>query len=649
MLLQVRRLLLVVIFLTVGVDILAAQGLPGGPGLGNQLNGRFSGAPSGTSPFDISEMGMSQLNSRMMWADANHQTSPLQNPALMVSQLDLKAPKSAKKEFDKGFQLFNQKQYQAAVEHLMQALSIYPDYVAAHNTLGSSYMGLSRDDDAREQFAKAAVLDPHLPLAYLNLAYAETALRHYLAAQIAAQKASTIAPLDLPVLIALAYAQLMNKDYAGSSATADKAHDTKEPGHAIIHLYSAAAWDHQNDLDHASAELKELISEDPKSGAAVKARELLQQIASDKDKKVKPVVIPAKAAVSDEGANSAEATFQAQVDVQKQQDAKEQQQVTEAEAMCESCDIAFAEAGESSPAVLQAERGWTLHSNVDEVSVLFVATEHGKPVRNLMQSEVTIRDAGKPPVSVSAFRTESELPLRLGLIIDTSESVANRFSFEQCAAGDFVRHVLTRNEDSAFVLGASNSVLLMQDFTSDNTKIADGIKSLAPAGGTALWDAVEFAANKLGEIKEAQPVAKVLVVISDGRDNSSQNTLKQVIEAAEHKDVTTYTVSTNDVRYLSTAFLDSAILGDKALKNLAERTGGTSFVPGSINNLNSSLTDLQEFIRARYALSYKPALLKHDDQYRAINITAQKSGKKLRVYARKGYFARAALTPNSAP
>jgi len=89
----------------------------------------------------------------------------------------------------------------------MQALSIYPDYVAAHNTLGSSYMGLSRDDDAREQFAKAAVLDPHLPLAYLNLAYAETALRHYSAAQIAAQKAATIAPLDLPVLIALAYAR----------------------------------------------------------------------------------------------------------------------------------------------------------------------------------------------------------------------------------------------------------------------------------------------------------------------------------------------------------------------------------------------------------------------------------------------------------
>ena len=441
----------------------------------------------------------------------------------------------------------------------------------------------------------------------------------------------------------------MNKDYAGSSATADKAHDTKEPGHAIVHFYSAAAWDHQSDLDHASAELKKLISEDPKSDAAAKARELLKQIAADKDKKVEGSLIPAKAAASDKRADSPEAAFQAQVDLQKQQDAKEQQQVTEAEAMCESCDIAMAPTGESSSAARPTERSWTLHSDVDEVSVLFVATDHGKPIRDLMQSEVTIRDAGKPPISVSAFRTESELPLRLGLIIDTSESVATRFSFEQSAAGDFVRQVLTKKEDSAFVLGASNSVLLMQDFTSDNAKITDAIKSLAPAGGTALWDAVEFAANKLGEINETQPVAKVLVVISDGRDNSSRNTLKEVIEAAEHKDVTIYTVSTNDVRYLSTAFLDSAILGDKALKNLAERTGGTSFVPGSINNLNSSLTDLQEFIRARYALSYKPAFLKHNDQYRAINITAQKSGKRLRVYARKGYYARAALTSTPTP
>jgi VWFA-related protein len=584
----------------------------------------------------------------MMFTDPTHQTSPLQNPALMVSQLDLKAPKDAKKEFEKGYQYYSRKDYQAAIEHLARALGTYPDYVAAHNALGSAYLGLDRNDEAREQFAKAAVLDPHLPLAFLNLAYAETALRHYSAAQVAAQKASAIAPLDVQVLTLLAFSQLMNKDYAASAGTADKAHDTKEPGHSIVHFYAAAAWDHQNDVDHAIAELKDLIAEDPKSDAAAKARDLLQQLKTEKrpEASAPPLVKPASA----DDTNPAEEAFKAQIALQATQDEKERQQVTEADAMCESCD-ATAMPGSEVPSGVprSAERGWTLHSNVDEVSVLFVATDHGKPIRDLIQSEVSVRDAGKPPASVVAFRTESELPLRLGLIIDTSESVKSRFSFEQSAAGDFVQKVLTKKDDTAFVVGASNSVLLVQDFTSDTTQIADGIRSLAPAGGTALWDAVEFAAGKLSETTESRPVAKVLVVISDGRDNSSRNSLKHAIEASEHKDVTIYTVSTNDVRYLSTAFLDSAILGDRALKNLAERTGGTSFAPGSINNLDKSLSDLQEFIRGRYALLYKPALLKHDDQYRAINITAQKSGRKLRVYSRKGYYARASFASNPTP
>ncbi|HEY4054698.1 MAG TPA: VWA domain-containing protein [Terriglobales bacterium] len=638
---------IVLAVLTFLVPSVFAQSL-GGPGLGGPTIDDFSSHRDGTAPFDISESGLTQLNSRMMFTDPEHQMSPLQNPALMVSQLDLKAPKEAKKEFEKGYQYYSRKDYQSAIEHLAKALAAYPDYVAAHNALGSAYLGLDRNNEAREQFAKAAVLDPRLPLAFLNLAYAETALHHYSAAQVAAQKASAIAPLDLQVLTLLAFSQLMNKDYAASAGTADKAHDTKEPGHAIVHFYAAAAWDHQNDVDRATAELKKLIAEDPKSDAAAKARDLMQQLKTEKrpDDSPSASVKP----VSADDTNPAEKAFKAQIALQATQDGKEQQQVTEAEAMCESCEIAAVTAGSEGPgAIKPGERGWTLHSNVDEVSVLFVATDRGKPIRDLIQSEVSVRDAGKPPASVVAFRTESELPLRLGLIIDTSESVRTRFSFEQSAASDFAQKVLTKKDDTAFVVGASNSVLLVQDFTSDTAQITDGIRSLAPAGGTALWDAVEFAANKLSETTESQPVAKVLVVISDGRDNSSRNSLKHAIEASEHQDVTIYTVSTSDVRYLSTAFLDSAILGDRALKNLAERTGGTSFAPGSINNLDKSLSDLQEFIRGRYALLYKPALLKHDDQYRAINITAQKSGRKLRVYSRKGYYARASFASNPTP
>jgi Ca-activated chloride channel family protein len=619
----------------------AAQSL-GGPGLAGPTNDKFTSHRSGTAPFDISGMGLEQLNARMMLKKGTYAGSPLQNPALTVSQLDLRAPKDARREFDKGFQQFSGKQFQQAAQHFLQALTIYPDYVAAHNALGSSYLALHREQDARNEFAKAAVLDPHLPAPFLNLCYAELALRNYSSAQIAAQKVANMAPLDFSGLSALAYAQLMNKDYDDSVATADKIHSQKEDDHAIVHLYAAAASENQGDIPKAIAELQDLVKEDPKSEAAAKARELLDQLKNAPQPTDPDAVTPRPSQAP------AQSRLQQEIELQNAQDAREQAQLTDAESMCESCQTEAAQLLQTSSSAA-GERGWTLHSNVDEVAVWFVATDHGKPIQGLTQSEVTVRDAGKPPASVTGFRTESELPLRLGLIIDTSESVARRFKFEQAAASDFVQKVLTDKEDRAFVVGVSNSVLLVQDFTSDNSKISDAIAAIAPAGGTALWDAVSFAADKLSSTSEAGPVAKVLVVISDGRDNSSRSTLKEAINAAEHKDVTIYTVSTNDIRYVSTAFLDSIILGNRALKSLADHTGGSAFVPGSIGNLTHSLDDLQEFIRSRYALSYKPALLKHNDQYRPISITAEKSGHKLRVYARKGYYAEASFKPKNTP
>ncbi|HEV2113551.1 MAG TPA: VWA domain-containing protein, partial [Terriglobales bacterium] len=237
--------------------------------------------------------------------------------------------------------------------------------------------------------------------------------------------------------------------------------------------------------------------------------------------------------------------------------------------------------------------------------------------------------------------SEAQLPLRMGLVIDTSESVSQRFSFEQAAATSFVRNVVTGKDDLAFVVGFSNSVLMVQDFTGEISKISEGIGKLAPAGGTALWDAVAFAADKLASRPEEQPVARVLVVISDGEDNSSNATLKQAIEAAEHGEVAVYTVSTYDFHEVATAFMESAHLGNRALRTLAGRTGGSDFLPGSLGDLNHSLAALQQIIHSRYLVSYKPALSNRDAQYRTIDITARKSGHKLRVFARKGYYFQA--------
>jgi len=227
------------------------------------------------------------------------------------------------------------------------------------------------------------------------------------------------------------------------------------------------------------------------------------------------------------------------------------------------------------------------------------------------------------------------LPLRLGLVIDTSNSITHEFGFEQNAAASFLKKSLTGKKDLAFVVGFSNAVLLVQDFTADTAKISRGIDQLAPAGGTALWDAVKFASDKLASLDEELPAARILVVISDGEDNSSSATLKEAIESAERGEVTIYTVSTRELVGQDYG----AAIADRAMRDLAARTGGAAFFPGSVGNLARRLADLQEVIRSRYLISYKPASFRSDGAYRSISLVAEKSGHRFRVYARRGYYA----------
>jgi VWFA-related protein len=275
-----------------------------------------------------------------------------------------------------------------------------------------------------------------------------------------------------------------------------------------------------------------------------------------------------------------------------------------------------------------------LRSSVNEVAVFFAATDHGKSVSDLSQENVVIRDDGQPPAAVVGFRNESQLPLRLGLMIDTSSSITREFAFEQKAAASFLRKTVTDKHDLAFVVGFSSAVLMVQDFTRDEGAISNAINQLAPAGGTALWDAVKFAADKLANRPEPQPVARILVVISDGDDNCSSATLKQAIESAERNEVIVYTVSTREFAGQT----DSVDVADRAMKSLASRTGGASFLPSSLG-VNRRLGDLQQVIRSRYLISYKPAHFEANGRYRSIAVEAQKSGHKLHVYARQGYYA----------
>ncbi len=571
----------------------------------------------------------------------------VQTPDDSVSKLDLKAPGKARHEYEQGYRLLMRKDLQAAIAHLTNSIAIYPQFVAAHNALGTAYLSLGQNELAQGEFTKAVALDDHMPNSYLNLGCADLALKQFPAAEESFRKASSLAPLDVQLQLALAYAEFVNHDYPAVIATAQQVHQHKHEGAAVVHFFAAGAWEAQGNLTQAQSEMETLLEEAPKSSSAAKFRQILEQIKAEQVLQAKAKLNPPpkltfvsttlKVPTPEQVARRAQ--FLAQ-------EKKEENQIAEAEAApdstCEGCGATVAvalPAPSSSDASLDPSESNppapTIRVSVDEVAIFFAAMDHGKPITNLAPSDVEIRDNSQPPDAILGFRNESELPLRLGLVVDTSQSVADRLSFELAAATKFLQDVVVDKNDLAFVIGVNNSIRLVQDFTADQTLSSQAVNQLAPGGGTALWDAVAFAADKLATHPESQPVARILVVISDGDDNSSSVTLKQAIATAQNGEVAVYTVSTSELLQQE----NGVPVGDRALSTLSDLTGGAAFAPGSARHLEASLTDLQEVIRGRYLVSYKPASFQRDGSYRSIDIEAEKDGRKLLVIARKGYYA----------
>jgi Ca-activated chloride channel homolog len=279
---------------------------------------------------------------------------------------------------------------------------------------------------------------------------------------------------------------------------------------------------------------------------------------------------------------------------------------------------------------------WVFQKQVNEVTVMFTATQKGKYVANLQRQDVQVQDDKRPPEEVMDFRTEQGLPLRLGLVVDTSGSVDNRFRYEMQAASQFVKQVVDQQHDRIFVAGFSHHLRMTQDFTNDTAKVSKGLGKLHDdQGDTAVFDAVASACKKLAESGNQQPVARVLVLISDGDDNASTESLKDAAQIAQWDEVTIYTISTNPHGLNP--------IGDEALQKLAEQSGGRPLFAGSKKQVAKAFAQIRDELRNRYAVSYRPAEFKPDGHFRHIRIMAKRFGKKLRVHARKGYYARPVL------
>ncbi|HEY4011114.1 MAG TPA: VWA domain-containing protein, partial [Acidobacteriaceae bacterium] len=237
-------------------------------------------------------------------------------------------------------------------------------------------------------------------------------------------------------------------------------------------------------------------------------------------------------------------------------------------------------AGQSAPGLTPREEPptETLQLFSREVDLIFTVTDHrGRFVTGLQQQDFGLLDDGRPPSRVVHFKQQTNLPLRVGLMLDTSTSIRQRFQFEQEAATDFFLQVL-RPEDRAFVEGFDVQTELSQDFTGRIDLLDTGIRKLRPGGGTALFDSLyKTCRDQMLTLEQDGPVRRAIVLVSDGDDNYSRAYESDAIKMCQRAETTVYTISTN--------YGPSKDKGDDVLKAIAEATGGQAFFPDSVDQL----------------------------------------------------------------
>jgi VWFA-related protein len=288
----------------------------------------------------------------------------------------------------------------------------------------------------------------------------------------------------------------------------------------------------------------------------------------------------------------------------------------------------------------------TLKVDVDIVNVLFsVRDKKGALVPSLQKEDFTISEEGKQQ-TIKYFTRESDLPLTIGLLVDVSGSQRNLIGVEKQAASEFFSKVL-RPKDMAFLISFGAEAELLQDSTNSVSllrKGLDGLRENSGVGGfgpgpvptigktrgTILYDAVYLAAT---EKLRSEVGRKAIVLITDGVDMGSRQTLREAIDAAHRADAIIYSIQYLDYG----AYNGFGMGGDGDLKRMSEDTGGRMFRVDRKHTLDDIFQEIQEEMRTQYSIGYTPAE-ENRTGFRKLEIKTP-NRKDLKVQARKGYFA----------
>ncbi|HTB91898.1 MAG TPA: VWA domain-containing protein [Candidatus Sulfotelmatobacter sp.] len=297
-------------------------------------------------------------------------------------------------------------------------------------------------------------------------------------------------------------------------------------------------------------------------------------------------------------------------------------------------------------------------TTVNLVDVLFtVLDRRNKLVPTLEKQDFRVLDDNAAQ-DIRYFSRQSDLPLRIGMLLDTSNSIRDRIKFEQDAANNFLFSVLRRGKDEAFVMTFDDEPQVVQAFTPDTGKLRDQILRTRAGGGTAVYDAIYDACDQELSHPPRPPgdqpdvVRRVMILISDGEDNLSTHTRAEAIEMAQRSSVVIYTISTStqwvtldDPSKERTGNRKYHLTdGDKILQALAEETGGRAFYPYHVDDLDQSFQDIGDELRNQYSIAYNPSTHALDGRYHKIRIDVPEH-KGYQVRARKGYFARTNVEP----
>src|SRR5258708_3822222 len=313
------------------------------------------------------------------------------------------------------------------------------------------------------------------------------------------------------------------------------------------------------------------------------------------------------------------------------------------------------------PAPVQVDRQGTIVRNVNLVDVLYsVVTKREKLITDLNKEDFKVFDDGVQQ-EITSFSQPTDLPLRIGMVLDTSNSIRDRLKFEQDAAIDFLFNALRRGKDQAFLMTFDDGPQIIKEFSGDTGDLRDTILKQRAGGGTALYDAVYAASQELLNKSPLPPgpnpdVRRVLVVISDGDDNSSNRSRGAAVEMAQRAGVIIYSISTSTQWVNVDDERDPAKRvnrkyekgeGDHVLDQLAGETGGRAFFPYRVDDLGQSFLDIGDELRHQYALAYSPGGRAPDGRFHTIRI--QGGRKDVIVRARQGYYSTPARDSSLAP